>query len=431
MTAIESQCDVAIVGGGPAGIAAATVAAEAGARVTLFDENAMLGGQIWRRDVHRGHGAAATRWLERLTRSAAAIELGVTIADAQHSAEQGIRLLACRDGRSWWVRARSVVLCTGARERFLPFPGWTLPGVLGAGGAQALVKSGMDVRGRTAVVAGSGPLLLAAAAGLSAAGARIVLVAEQATSLQVARYAAGLWRTPGRLGLAAAYRRAIGRARYATGHWVQRAEGDAAVERVIVSDGTRDTPHACDLLCTGYGLVPETRLAGLLACTSDGEAVRVDAFQRTSVPAVFAAGEPTGIGGVEMAVVEGQIAGFASGGRMAEAAALAGTLRAHRAAAHRMTSAFALRPALRALPRPDTILCRCEDVRFGAIDPALGFRSARLQHRIGMGACQGRICGDALCWLAGWTPEAPRPPVVPVPLSALASRVDRQPHSTD
>jgi NADPH-dependent 2,4-dienoyl-CoA reductase/sulfur reductase-like enzyme len=324
-----------------------------------------------------------------------------------------------------------VVLCTGARERFLPFPGWTLPGVVGVGGAQALVKSGMDVRGRTAVVAGSGPLLLAAAAGLAVAGARIVLVAEQATRLQVARYAAGLWRTPGRLGLAASYRRAIGRASYATGHWVQRAEGDTAVERVVVTDGTRETIHACDLLCTGYGLVPETRLAGLLACASDGEALRVDAFQRTTVPGVFAAGEPTGIGGVEMAVVEGQIAGFASGGRMADAAALGRARRAHRAAADRLSSAFALRPALRALPRPDTILCRCEDVRFGAIDPTTEFRSARLHHRLGMGACQGRVCGDALCWLTGWTPETPRPPVVPLPLSALASRADFQSHSTD
>jgi len=161
----EVECDVAVVGAGPAGIAAACRAAEAGARTVLLDENPAPGGQIHRHLPGQPAPEGARAWLERLAASGAELRSGWSVVDADAAAESSsprfrFRLFAEDDGALLSVRASRVVLATGARELFLPFPGWTLPGVMGAGGAQAMAKMGADFRGRSAVVAGSGPLLL-------------------------------------------------------------------------------------------------------------------------------------------------------------------------------------------------------------------------------------------------------------------------------
>jgi len=180
---------VVVVGGGPAGIAAAVHAAEAGARTLLVDEHARPGGQIWR---HRGQPPpSARRWLERFARSGAAVLRGATVVDAD-----GRELLVEHEGRGRRVAFERLVLATGARELFLPFPGWTLPGVVGAGGAQALLKAGARFDGTRVVVAGSGPLLLAVAAALKQEGARVVGIAEQAPLSRLAAFGASLWREP-------------------------------------------------------------------------------------------------------------------------------------------------------------------------------------------------------------------------------------------
>jgi NADPH-dependent 2,4-dienoyl-CoA reductase/sulfur reductase-like enzyme len=315
------------------------------------------------------------------------------------------------------VEAARVVLATGARERFLPFPGWTLPGVVGVGGAQALLKAGSDVAGKRAVVAGTGPLLLPVAASLARAGARVALVAEQAGRAAVTRFAATLWRRPGLLLQAARYRAAFAGTPYATGTWVTNVEGDRRVQRVTVTDGRGARTLDCDLLCVGYGLVPSTELARLAGCAVAGGAVVVDARQETSVPGIHCAGEPTGIGGAELAVVEGRIAGLAAAGRDDEAAALRPARDRLRAAAAAMERAFAPRAELRATCTADTIVCRCEDVPLGALDPSWTPRQAKLYTRAGMGPCQGRVCGAALDFLLGWPADTVRPPVEPILLS--------------
>jgi NADPH-dependent 2,4-dienoyl-CoA reductase/sulfur reductase-like enzyme len=408
------EADVAVVGAGPAGIAAAVSAAEAGRRVVMLDEGPRSGGQIWRHRAGRPP-REARRWLERLARSGARVLAGASVADA----EPGFELLAERGGESVRVRAGRLVLATGARERFLPFPGWTLPNVVGVGAAQALLKSGASLAGARAVVAGSGPLLLPVAAALARSGARVEIVAEQARAASVRGFAASLWRSPTRLVQAARYRLAFRPARYAAGTWVERAEGDDRVREVWLTDGLRRWKLACGLLCVGYGLVPSTELACLLGCSIEDGEVMVDSRQETSVAGLFCAGEPAGIAGVEAALVEGQIAGRAAAGRPGAAASLSRKRDRGRRFARRLASAFALRSELRDLPEPGTLVCRCEDVPLSRLRPEWSARQAKLYTRAGMGPCQGRVCGSALEFLFGWKSDTVRPPAVPVSLATL------------
>lgn len=406
--------DVAIIGAGPAGIAAAVRAAAAGKRVMLLDESARPGGQIWRHTRRTALPRPARKWLDALDRSGATHLTHASVVDATPD----LRLAVEAGDGAFALEAGALILATGARERFLPFPGWTLPGAVGVGGAQALLKSGADVRGRTAVVAGSGPLLLPVAAALGAAGARIALVAEQAPARRVASLAAGLWRSPARVVQAARYRSAFARTRYAKDAWVVEANGDAHVREVVVRE--RDTTRvlACDLLCVGYGLVPAVELARLLGAETEDGRVVVDAQQRTTVHGVFAAGEPTGIAGVESALVQGQIAGLAAAGAPVDAR-LGEARERHSRFAHVLATTFALRDELRTLARPGTFVCRCEDVPFDACVAHASTRAAKLHTRAGMGACQARVCGPALEFLFGWSVDSVRAPVLPARVSTL------------
>ena len=228
----RSTCEVLAIGGGPAGIAAASRAAELGARTLLVDEGLAPGGQIWRASHVGRQGASARRWLDRLGRSGAAIRSSTSVVDIEPVGDR-FHVVADAQGDIISIDARAVVLATGARELFLPFPGWTLPNVFGVGGGQALMKSGMPVRGKRVVVAGTGPLVLAVAAAFASHGAFVRVVAEQAPLPQVARFAASLWRTPGRAAQALALRARLGVApRYLTGTWISRADGASRVESV-------------------------------------------------------------------------------------------------------------------------------------------------------------------------------------------------------
>jgi D-hydroxyproline dehydrogenase subunit alpha len=415
----ERTHDVAVIGAGPAGIAAAVLAAAGGCSVVVLDEAGTPGGQVWR----LGSGAAPTRqarrWLQRLHAAGARIMGGSTVVDLFRDGS-GHTVLAERGGAPLPVHARTVILAAGARERLLPFPGWTLPGVVAAGGAQALIRSGWQVSGRRVVVAGTGPLLLAAAAALVRAGAGVIEVAEQADARHVRRFAAGLWSSPGRIVQAAAYRAALARTRHTAGTWVVRTEAgaDGAVAAVVLTDGRQEQVVPCDLLCSGYALIPATELARLAGCRMNGHTVVVDECARTSVPGLLCAGEGTGIKGMAGAIVEGIIAGtVAAGGRPGAAMLRA---RAREAAfGRRLEGAFTLRPGLRERVRPDTIVCRCEDVRFAGLGAYDGMREAKLATRLGMGACQGRVCGAAAEFLFGWTDGAVRPPAVPATIGTL------------
>lgn len=410
---------IAVVGAGPAGIAAATVAAESGQRVVIIDECPATGGQIWRHSTQWGLESAARTWVSRLERSPAMVRTGTAVIDIRRLGDANFQLHTVHQGAGSMVRASRVVLATGARELFLPFPGWTLPGVIGVGAAQALLKSGMTVRDKRVVIAGSGPLLFPVAAALRHAGARLKLVAEQAESSTVFRFAMGLWNQPALLAQAIRYRAGFLGTPYRTGTWIKTADGNGRLERVTLTNGAKQWTIECDLLSSAFGLVPNLELAQVAGCRLQDGFVATDEVQETSVEGVYAAGEPTGIGGVDMALTEGSIAGYAAAGRSGEVAPLALRRDQQRRHVAELTNGFQLRPELKALASAETIVCRCEDVRLGALQPEWTMRQAKLYTRTGMGPCQGRVCGAALQHLYGWAPEVPHAPVEPVPVSAL------------
>ena len=409
--------DILVVGAGPAGLAAACVAAEAGARVGLADDNTAAGGQIWRGGPGKPADAMAAAWFRRA--AAARVEM---IPSAQVVARPAPgELLAEAAGEALVLRHGKLVLAPGARERFVPFPGWTLPGVVGAGGIQALLKAGFPVAGKRVVVAGSGPLLLAVAAALREHGAEVPVIAEQAPWGRLVRFGLGLVTRPGKLLQGAGYKLKTLGTRYAAGCWPAAAEGAGQVERVVLRTERDTWTEPCDLLACGFGFVGSLELPRLLGCAVRDGAVVVDASQETSMPGVWCAGEPTGIGGVDQALVEGQVAGLAAAGRRAEAGRLFAARDRARRFGRALGRAFALRDELRALATAETIVCRCEDVPRGRLAACGSWREAKLHTRCGMGPCQGRVCGGVAEFLFGWGPESVRPPIYPVPVGALGA----------
>ncbi len=437
--------DVIVVGAGPAGIAAATAAAKSGCRVAVLDDNPLPGGQIWRagRKALNGQPAegnsARAQALRELEASRATVFSGYRVFDAPAPETLfAIRESADPQESEPEILALSyekLILATGARERFLPFPGWTLPGVVGPGGLQALVKGGFNVQGKRVAVAGSGPLLLAVAAHLKAYGATLTSVSEQAAVAQLFPFAASLWSSPGKIAQGIKYRAAIGGAPFRTGCWPvaalphKNAQGKAnAVAGVRLTDGKKTWDEACDLLACGFHMVPNTELAALLGCEIHDDFVVVDERQQTTVANVYCVGEPAGIGGIEVALVQGKIAGLACAGK--PTASLDSRNLSGKRFAARMAAAFHLRPEVRSLATADTIVCRCEDVTFGALAKRSGWTDAKLQTRCGMGPCQGRICGPATEALFDWAPKSVRSPLTPVPVGVLYSHDPHPPLST-
>ncbi|CAL9650820.1 Hydrogen cyanide synthase subunit HcnB [Streptomyces sp. enrichment culture] len=453
MRASGMRTELVVVGAGPAGLAAALAADARGVHVTVLDAADGPGGQYFRQPAAelnaRRPRALHHQWRtwERLRDGLAAS--GVRLLTGHHvwtvTAGSGTftvhALLGPVEDQPAAVHADAVLLATGGHEHVLPFPGWTLPGVVTAGGAQAMLKQGLVVPGRTAVVAGTGPLLLPVATGLAAAGTRVSALVESADPRRVARHARAL---TGKLpeGAGHAARLLRHRVRTLARHAVVRAHGEDRLTGVTVAaldaEGRvrRGTGRylPCDTLAVGHGLLPQTDLAEGLGCRRDGPTVTVDAEQRTSVPGVWAAGETTGVGGAALALAEGHIAGRSAAARLrgtvpdpAGWAPAARTRESLRTSAAALDAAFATPAHWTEQVTDDTVVCRCEEVTAGAVRAAaddLGagdIRTVKLLTRAGMGWCQGRMCATAVAGLTGCRPDAPRRPFArPVPLGVLA-----------
>ena len=397
-------------------MAAAVRPRESGSRVLVLDDNPAAGGQIWR------NTPSASVWFRKLAASGAEVLTGASAVDgdAQRKvviAEQQDRILEIEYGK--------LILATGARELFLPFPGWTMPNVMGVGGLQALVKSGLPVKGKRIVVAGTGPLLLAAAAYFRKKGAIVPVIAEQTSWARIARFSLQLLRHPAKLLQAAALRIALRHSRYLTSCWVEAASGDGRVQSVRLRQGGSIWHERCDYLAIAYGFKPNIELPVLLNCECTSKRVQVDPFQQTSQKDIYCAGECTGIGGVDLSILEGEIAGYAASGRLDRAEKLLRKRKKARRFAAALEHAFGPRGELKELPRPDTIVCRCEDVIWQRLRSMPSWREAKLYTRCGMGPCQGRICGPILEFLLGSHPESIRPPVFPARIEALITTPDQ------
>ncbi len=450
MTTPTSDVALAVIGAGPAGLAAALAAAEAGVRVALIDAAAEPGGQFYRQSAPR-LGARRPQALHHAWRTWRRLRarLDAQVADGRISylrdrqvwlVEPGFTvhtLLGRTQGGSAAVRADAVLLATGGYEQVLPFPGWTLPGVVTAGGAQAMLKGGLVLPGRTAVVAGTGPLLMPVAAGLAAAGARVAALVEAAGPRGFVRQAPTLLAHPGKLAEGATYAARLARHRVPV-RWrraVVAAHGTDRLEAVSVAGpGGVERRIACDTLAVGHGMLPHTDLAEALGARVLASGVLVDAEQRTTVAGLWAAGEATGIGGSGLALAEGEIAGRSIAARLGGAepdpadwtAAARARTRLRRFAAA-LDTVYVPQPGWVERVSDDTVLCRCEEVPASAVREAVAglgatdLRTVKLLTRAGMGWCQGRICAPGVAGVAGCPTGASRRPFArPVPLGVLA-----------
>jgi thioredoxin reductase len=438
------DADVGIVGAGPAGLAAATALAAGGLSVAVLDEGQRPGGQIFRQ---LPEGAPASVAPEPPSHDAGHELLGAA-ARARIDVQNGAVVWDAAPGRLWFeqggtsrlLRCRHVLLAAGGYDRCVPFPGWTLPGVTTAGAVQVMTRGFGIKPGERALVAGSGPLLLPTVTSLLGAGVRVVAALEASPRLRVLRALPAVLGSADKRREAWWYGKQLRSAgvRLRWGWTVWACEGDGAVERAVIGRVDRKgRPRGAarvidvDLVAVGFGLVPSIELGLLLGCASRFDPIRgghclvVDREQRTTVAGVFAAGEVCGIGGAPCARAEGELAAAAilqAERSLPVSEALRRRVAAERRAADALLSAFAPLPHLSNLARPDTIVCRCEDVplreaRQAAALHGTSLRAIKLGCRAGMGACQGRICTPMLQALANARPGQPADlPSVQVPV---------------
>lgn len=485
--------NIVIIGAGPAGLAAALGARKAGASVVLLDSSDALGGQFWRHlpesrpsrnEKFLHHGWAKYRSLVaeierddhvRIVRGAQvwAIDTldGVTV-HAIIGEPDG----ANRDHETFAPDA--LILATGAHDRTLPFPGWDLPGVFTGGAAQALAKGERLAVGQRVLVAGAGPFLLPVAQSLVRVGSRVVGVLEANRFSHLVRgWSPKPWQLFGAAskgGELAGYLGSLVRhgIPYRLGRAVIAAHGTDRVDSVTTARVDADwTPIAgtektiqVDAVCVSHGFTPRLELAIAAGCKLTADRfVSVDDRQRTSVAGVYAAGEITGIGGVDLALAEGEIAGHCAASadpvrpessqeqgsreqssqeRVVQEDSVPASARRRRRIfagfAHRIEAAHGIRPGWTGWLEDSTVICRCEEVTLGAIRTTAkrteseSLRSLKLSTRAGLGICQGRMCGRSVeTLLRSFAPDGTlrddasvdhRPIASPLRLGELASR---------
>ncbi|CAB3933930.1 NAD(P)/FAD-dependent oxidoreductase [Achromobacter insolitus] len=404
-----------VVGAGPAGVRAAQTLLRHGVRPVIVDEAALPGGQIYRQGAApRGH--ARQRYGFEWKRAQAIHVAGADLAArADYRAATAVwnaapgSLDLIRDGELETLAYSRLLLATGATDRVLPFPGWTLPGVYSLGGAQIALKSQGCVFGPRIVFAGTGPLLYLVAYQYARAGAQVLAVLDQASLGGQVRATPALLSQPGMLAKGLYYLGWLRAHGVSVHHNAQldAAQGDSRVETVRATIGGQSCAFACDALAVGHGLRAETQLADLLDCAFDFDArqrawlPRRDPDGRSSTASVYLAGDGAGIGGAVMAELAGERAALA----MLADSGIAVSVARVRALARRQARWARFRRGLdQAFPLPaarcgdSVMVCRCEEVRAGTLRAAAeqyaidDLNRLKALTRIGMGLCQGRMC---------------------------------------
>ena len=449
--------EVLVIGAGPGGLSAAIAARRAGAAVVLLDERPQPGGQYYKQVAAEGTAPPDAQHRAGAALIAEARRLGVDMRGDTlvWGAFEPREFVASGPSGSVRFEPDAAIVATGAYERGWPVPGWTLPGVMTTGAAQTLWRTARRLPGRRVLIAGNGPLNLQLAAELLEGGAEVVAVAE-ASSRPALRHWPALVAmaaaAPGLIADGLHYHAARRQGRTAMLHdrVVRRVDMDG--EALVVTLGPASgagaaQTFAVDALCLGYGFEPSNEILRALGCGHDFDPLRRqlvtrrDADGRTDVAGVFALGDCTGLGGAKAALAEGTLAGIAAAADLGRAAPdsrpatrARARLRRHRAFQRALWSLYAAPPFDPALTTPETLICRCEEVTFGAIDAALaegltGIGAVKRRTRAGMGRCQGRYCApvlDALLAARSGRPRdefsgfAPRVPVKPVSIEDLA-----------
>lgn len=456
------RADVAVVGAGPAGMAAAIAASESGAHVIVLDEYRRMGGQFFKRaapefklqpsQLSPEHAAG-----ERLRSQVASKGIEVLSDTLVWGVFDDKVLMLYGEGKSSALQARAIVIATGAYDRPVAFPGWTLPGVMTAGGAQTIARTQWVKPGRRVVIAGAGPFAMPVAQQVVRSGAEIVAIVEATRPFEWLAHAGALWGQWPRFKEAFNYWRSLHGVPVLFGHKIVRATGRDSVEAVEIGAVDREWHSIegstrrleADALALAYGFLPNIELADACGCKLrwDGFGaawfVKCDAAMATSVSGVFAAGEITGIAGSAVAMAEGRLAGIS-------AAEHVGTIDAHEAARKRraptderthlmrfadaLNELFGPRPGLGEGMEDATTVCRCEEVTAGDIRSCVRAGCASVKGvkdwtRAGMGPCQGRVCRSLVAQVVsqetGMALESlqrprVRPPFKPVPFDAIA-----------
>jgi len=457
----DDSVELAIIGAGPAGLAAAITAGELGVKATVFDEGSGPGGQIYRAIEDTGNRperlallgedyAKGGDQVQRFRASGCRYLPGHGVFDIAPDGGLGVN---GPDGARW-IAARRVIIAPGAMERPVPLPGWTLPGVMGAGAAQTLLKSSGLVPSTPVVLAGSGPLVVLIARQLLAAGARIAAVLDttpranfmNAAPLLPSAYVAG---NDLRKGLR--WLREVKRSGTAWHKGVSRIriEGDEAVEAISFSAGGRSQRIACRLVLLHEGVIPNVQLSMAAGIEHDFDDTqwcwrpRADAFGRTGVEPILVAGDGAGIGGADLAADAGHLAALAVAADLGRLAAgdletrsrpILARMRAGRRVRRFLDCLYRPHQEVLAPPDDETMVCRCEEVTAGELRRVAamgcpGPNQAKAFTRCGMGPCQGRMCGltaAAVLASAGGRSMAEvghlriRPPVKPITVGELA-----------